>query len=54
MVMDAVVVALLIRHSFSMFASVAGTWLPLALISGATFLVEELIARPANLRHSQQ
>lgn len=35
--LDAAIVAGLIQHSFAMFASIAGTWLPLALIFGATW-----------------
>jgi hypothetical protein len=36
--MDVVIVAALIQHSFAMFTSVVGTWLPFALIFGATGL----------------
>jgi hypothetical protein len=35
--MDVFVVALVIEKSFVMFASFLGTWLPLALIFGATY-----------------
>lgn len=35
--LDAVIVATLIQRSFAMFASLAGTWLPLALIFVATW-----------------
>lgn len=36
--MDFFVVAILINHSFAMFASVLGTWLPFALIFASTYL----------------
>jgi hypothetical protein len=40
--MDLFVVALIIEKSFAMFASPLGTWLPLALIFSATYLVGAL------------
>ena len=36
--MDVFVVAMLIQHSFEMFTSFAGTWLPFILIFGSTYL----------------
>ncbi|MAF49278.1 MAG: hypothetical protein QGH73_08660 [Rhodospirillales bacterium] len=36
--LDLLVVALMIERSFDMFRSVLGTWLPFALIFGATWL----------------
>lgn len=36
--MDVFIVAMLVQHSFAMFASVVGTWLPFALIFGSTLL----------------
>lgn len=42
--LDAVIVAAWIRQSFAMFASVAATWLPLALIFAATWITGELVA----------
>lgn len=48
LVLDVVVVSLLIRHTFDMFESVPGTWLPLALIFAATWLTGSRMApRPA-------
>ena len=44
--MDVFIVALLIEKSFSMFASLLGTWLPLALIFSATYLTGVLVKRP--------
>jgi multisubunit Na+/H+ antiporter MnhC subunit len=52
-VMDTVVVALLLLHSFAMFASVEGTWLPFALIFASTYLVGVVIDRTASLRHAR-
>ena len=52
-VMDTVVVALLLLHSFAMFASVEGTWLPFALIFASTYLVGVVIDRRASLRHAR-
>jgi hypothetical protein len=51
--MDTVVVALLILHSFAMFDSVEGTWLPFALIFASTYLVGVVIDRRASLRHAR-
>ncbi len=42
--MDFFVVALLINHSFDMFASVLGTWLPFALIFASTYLTGRWMA----------
>ncbi len=42
--LDVVVVALAIQGSFAMFRSVAGTWLPFALIFLATWLTGRLAA----------
>jgi hypothetical protein len=38
MVMDFFIVAMLINHSFAMFSSLLGTWLPFALIFASTFI----------------
>lgn len=43
-VLDAVVVAGLVMRSFDMFMSVAGTWLPLALILFATWATGSILA----------
>jgi hypothetical protein len=37
--MDALVVAPFIEHSYAMFGSVLGTWVPFALIFAASYLV---------------
>lgn len=42
---DFLVVALLIQHKFEMFKSIAGTWLPFALIFAATFAVGCFVSR---------
>lgn len=42
--LDAAIVAGLIQRSFAMFASIAGTWLPLALIFGATWATGAIVA----------
>jgi menaquinone-dependent protoporphyrinogen oxidase len=42
--LDAAIVAGLIQHSFAMFASVWGTWLPLALIFAASWATGAIIA----------
>ncbi len=44
--MDFFVVAMLINHSFEMFASPLGTWLPFALIFLSTYLTGRFIADP--------
>jgi len=43
-VLDAVVVAGLVQRSFAMFASIAGTWLPFALIFLASWAAGSLVA----------
>ncbi len=43
-VLDAVVVAGLVMRSFDMFASIAGTWLPFALILLATWATGSILA----------
>jgi len=43
--LDFFVVALLIEKSFAMFASPLGTWLPLALIFGASYLTGAICLR---------
>jgi hypothetical protein len=40
---DLVVVAGLVQHSVAMFGSVAGSWLPLVLIFGATWATGEIL-----------
>jgi hypothetical protein len=47
--LDVVVVALLIARSFAMFESIVGTWLPLALIFGATYATGLFVTRGKNL-----
>lgn len=42
--LDLVIVAWLLQHSFAMFASFAGTWLPFALIFLATLATGELMS----------
>ena len=39
-------VAMLINHSFAMFASLLGTWIPFALIFISTYLTGTLVRRP--------
>jgi hypothetical protein len=43
--MDVFVVALLVQHSFAMFASFVGTWLPFALIFASTLLTGLFVTR---------
>ena len=43
MVMDALVVAPLIEHSYSMFTSILGTWVPFVLIFIASYIVGRLV-----------
>ena len=45
MCMDVFVVAMLIEKNFAMFASPLGTWLPFALIFGATYFTGALCQR---------
>lgn len=42
--MDVFIVALFIEQSLAMFASFIGTWLPLALIFMATYLIGHYVA----------
>lgn len=42
--LDAAIVAGLIQRSFAMFASIGGTWLPLALIFAATWATGAIVA----------
>jgi hypothetical protein len=48
--LDAIVVAPFLERSFAMFASPAGTWIPLALIFAASAATAALLARPAARR----
>ncbi len=48
--LDAIVVAPFLERSFAMFASLAGTWVPLALIFAASAATAALLARPAARR----
>lgn len=41
--MDFFVVAMLINHSFEMFASLLGTWIPFGLIFTSTYLTGSLV-----------
>jgi len=43
--MDVFVVAMLIEKSFAMFASIAGVWLPQALIFAVTYFVGRAVRR---------
>ena len=43
--MDFFVVAMLINHSFEMFTSLLGTWIPFALIFTSTYLTGLLVRR---------
>lgn len=45
--LDAIVVAPFLERSFAMFASAAGTWIPLALIAGASAATAARLARRA-------
>lgn len=42
--LDAIIVAALIQRSFTMFASIGGTWLPLALIFLATWAIGRIVS----------
>jgi len=48
--LDGIVVAPFLERSFAMFASPAGTWIPLALILGASAMTGALLSRPAARR----
>jgi hypothetical protein len=48
--LDAIVVAPFLERSFAMFASLAGTWVPLALIFAASAATAALLSRPAARR----
>ncbi len=48
--LDAIVVAPFLERSFAMFASPAGTWIPLALIFAASAATAALLSRPARRR----
>jgi hypothetical protein len=48
--LDAVFVAPFLERSFAMFASPAGTWIPLALILAASAATGALLSRPAGRR----
>ncbi|MBO0756691.1 MAG: hypothetical protein J2P54_12580 [Bradyrhizobiaceae bacterium] len=48
MALDLFVVALLVKHSFAMFRSVLGTWLPFALIFLASWVGAAAPAAPAS------
>ncbi len=48
--LDAIVVAPFLERSFEMFASPAGTWIPLALIFAASAATGALLSRPAARR----
>jgi hypothetical protein len=41
--MDVVVVAALVQRSFSMFASILGTWIPFVLIFSSTYLTGAIV-----------
>ena len=43
--MDLFVVAMLINHSFEMFTSLLGTWIPFALIFVSTYLTGTFVTR---------
>ena len=43
--MDVVVVAALVQHSFAMFASLTGTWLPFALIFASTYITGTIVRK---------
>ncbi len=45
--LDAIVVAPFLERSFAMFASLAGTWIPLTLIFAASAATAALLSRPA-------
>jgi hypothetical protein len=48
--LDAIVVAPFLERSFAMFASPAGTWIPLALIFAASAATARILSRPAARR----
>ncbi|MGC1378821.1 MAG: hypothetical protein WA821_21495 [Anaerolineales bacterium] len=47
--MDVFVVAMLINHSFEMFASLLGTWIPFTLIFASTYLTGRLLPQSPRL-----
>jgi hypothetical protein len=47
--MDVVVVAMLINHSFAMFGSLLGTWLPFLLIFVSTYLTGTIVAKRGSI-----
>ena len=51
-VMDFFVVAMLILHSFEMFTSLLGTWIPFTLIFSSTFLTGFLTSNPQRSKPS--
>jgi hypothetical protein len=48
--LDGIVVAPFLERSFAMFASLAGTWIPLALLFASSAAIAVLLARPAARR----
>lgn len=49
--LDLIVVAGAVQHSLAMFASIAGTWLPLALIFLVTWITGEVMSMVPETRH---
>jgi hypothetical protein len=47
--MDVVVVAMLINHSFAMFGSLLGTWIPFLLIFLSTYLTGTIVAKRGSI-----
>jgi len=46
MLLDAAVIAPFAEHSYAMFASPVGTWIPFALIFASSYLTGTLVSRP--------
>jgi len=52
--LDAILVAPFLERSFAMFASLAGTWIPLALIFAASAATAAMLSRPAARRATRR
>jgi hypothetical protein len=50
MLMDFFVVAMLINHSFAMFSSLLGTWIPFTLIFASTFITGIFVRKSRSSR----
>jgi hypothetical protein len=52
--LDAFVVAMLVQRSFVMFTSLAGTWLPFALIFGSTYITGMVVHSPTQTERAAE